>query len=135
MDSRWPLNAQKSGEEKFGMGNFPFFVVKNGRRPAFVYKPRIIGVAGLGEERNFAVSSSKVLVNENTLLVGVAVIAVLASPLLSALARCRGLVLQNISHEQPKTNCFGTWMYGNEFDGFFPPAINQDHTDWIVSKT
>ena len=37
--------------------------------------------------------------------------------------RRRNLGQQNISHEQPRTNCFGTRIYGNKFDGFFPLAL------------
>lgn len=65
------------------------------------------------------------------LLVVVAIIAILASMLLPALAGAKVSARKVLCMNNQKQISLATIMYGDDFNGYFPPATNSDHTDWI----
>lgn len=67
------------------------------------------------------------------LLVVVAIIAILAGMLLPALAGAKVSARKVLCMSNQKQIALATQMYGDDYEGFFPPATNQDHTDWIKS--
>jgi len=54
------------------------------------------------------------------LLVVIAIIAILASMLLPALQKARGKTLSAACTSQEKQICLGTFMYTQDYDGYFP---------------
>ena len=66
------------------------------------------------------------------LLVVVAIIAILASMLLPALAGAKVQARKILCMNNQKQIALATMMYGDDFDGNFPKATG-DHTMWIKS--
>ena len=67
------------------------------------------------------------------LLVVVAIIAILASLLLPALAGAKVSARKVLCMNNQKQIALATMMYGDDFNGQFPKATTSDHTDWIKS--
>ena len=67
------------------------------------------------------------------LLVVVAIIAILASMLLPALAGAKVSARKILCMNNQKQIALATMMYGDDFDGNFPKATGSDHTMWIKS--
>jgi prepilin-type N-terminal cleavage/methylation domain-containing protein len=67
------------------------------------------------------------------LLVVIAIIAILASLLLPALAGAKVAARKTLCMNNQKQIALATMMYGDDFEGSFPPATNSDHTEWIKS--
>ena len=67
------------------------------------------------------------------LLVVVAIIAILASLLLPALAGAKVSARKILCMNNQKQIALATMMYGDDFNSHFPKATNSDHTDWIKS--
>ena len=65
------------------------------------------------------------------LLVVVAIIAILASMLLPALAGAKVSARKVLCMSNQKQIALATQMYGDDFEGNFPKATGQDHTEWI----
>ena len=67
------------------------------------------------------------------LLVVVAIIAILASMLLPALAGAKVSARKILCMNNQKQIALATMMYGDDYDGNFPKATGSDHTMWIKS--
>ena len=65
------------------------------------------------------------------LLVVVAIIAILASMLLPALAGAKVSARKVLCMSNQKQIALATQMYGDDFQDNFPKATGQDHTEWI----
>jgi prepilin-type N-terminal cleavage/methylation domain-containing protein len=65
------------------------------------------------------------------LLVVIAIIAILASMLLPALAGAKVSARKILCMSNQKQIALATQMYGDDFEGNFPKATGQDHTEWI----
>ena len=66
------------------------------------------------------------------LLVVVAIIAILASMLLPALAGAKVSARKILCMNNQKQIALATMMYGDDYDGNFPKATGSDHTMWIM---
>ncbi len=65
------------------------------------------------------------------LLVVVAIIAILASMLLPALAGAKVSARKVLCMSNQKQIALSTQMYGDDFEGNFPKALGHDHAEWI----